>query len=145
MTKLIIWPLWSWCFLWRGAHLPCGAEDIVAHLGERVPDLVAAASVVRLHIQIQIQMQIQIQIQIQGLVCNKRVEEVQVQGSGTSCFPAHREDRSGVFCPVFWHNYCATSTKQGRIASFWHWSCCSRMRNKDQWQKTPILPSDTHF
>ena len=72
----------------------------------------------QIQVQIQIQMQIQIQIQIQGLVCNKRVEEVQVQGSGTSCFPAHREDRSGVFCPVFWHNYCATSTKQGRIASF---------------------------
>ena len=40
-----------------------GAEDIVAHLGERIPDLVATAIVVCLAI-IQIQMKMEIQIEL---------------------------------------------------------------------------------
>ena len=74
---------------------------------------------IQVQIQIQIQMQIQIQIQIQGLVCNKRVEEVQVQGSGTSILlPSAPKGQKRCFLPCFLAQLLRHQHKTGQNCQF---------------------------
>ena len=73
----------------------------------------------QIQVQIQIQMQIQIQIQIQGLVCNKRVEEVQVQGSGTSILlPSAPRGQKRCFLPCFLAQLLRHQHKTGQNCPF---------------------------